>query len=140
MSKLFNLQILTPEKQFFDGEVESLAVTTTDGRFEFLADHIPVIMPLVVGTLTLKTAGGTRDVFNSEGFLEVRRDGVIVYVQACESPEEIDRHRAEEAMLRAEEHLRQKQSMQEYRQSKLALARAMSRLRLSKLDSFHMGK
>jgi F-type H+-transporting ATPase subunit epsilon len=134
MAKLFNLKILTPEKQFFDEDVESLIVTTTDGRFEFLAGHVPVIMPLAVGTLRFKTPYETNEVFNSEGFLEVRCDGVLVYVQACESPEEIDKQRAEEARLRAEERLRQKQSMQEYRQSKLALARAMARLRLSKHD------
>ena len=136
MAKLFNLNILTPEKQFFDGGVESLTVTTSDGRFEFLADHVPMIMPLVVGTLTFKTTGGTRNVFNSEGFLEVRREGVIVYVQACESPEEIDRRRAEEAKQRAEERMRQQLSMQEYRQSKLALARAMARLRIARPDGF----
>ncbi|MEL4106358.1 ATP synthase delta/epsilon chain alpha-helix domain-containing protein, partial [Oscillospiraceae bacterium WX1] len=37
-----------------------------------------------------------------------------------------------EARLRAEERLRQQQSMQEYRQSKLALARAMARLQVTK--------
>lgn len=132
MAKLFNLKILTPEKQFYDDEVESLTVSTSDGRFEFLADHVPVIMPLVVGTLVFKTVYGMAEVFNSEGFLEFRKDGAHVYVQACESPAEIDRRRAEEAKMRAEERLRQKQSMQEYRQSKLALARAMARLRLKK--------
>jgi F-type H+-transporting ATPase subunit epsilon len=135
MAKLFNLKILTPEKQFFDSDVESLIVTTTDGRFEFLADHVPVIMPLAVGTLSVRTSNGTTSVFNSEGFLEVRKEGVLVYVQACESPAEIDRRRAEEAKMRAEERLRQKQSMHEYQQSKLALARAMARLSLTKMDS-----
>ena len=137
MAKLFNVKILTPERLFFDGNVESLTVTTTDGRFEFLAGHIPILMPLAVGTLTFKTAGGKREVFNSEGFLEVRQDGILVYVQACERPEQIDRQRAEEAKIRAEERLRQKQSMQEYRQSKLAVARAMARLSLSNRDSFN---
>lgn len=132
MAKLFNLKILTPEYQFYDGEVESLTITTMDGRYCFLADHIPAVMPLVVGSLVLKTAEGTKEVFNSEGFLEAHHEGVMVFVQACESPEEIDARRAEEAKLRAEERLRQKQSMQEYRQSKLALARAMARLQITK--------
>lgn len=131
MAKMFKLTILTPERQFFDGDVEALTVTTTDGRFTFLADHVPIVMPITVGTLSLKTETETKDVFNSEGFLEVRHEGVMVYVQACEKPEEIDKSRAEEAKLRAEERLRQRQSMQEYRQSKLALARAMTRLRIT---------
>lgn len=132
MAKLFNLRILTPERQFFKGQVESLTVTTMDGRYSFLADHIPTVMPLVVGTLDIKTGNEAMTVFNSEGFLEVRHDNVMVYVQACESPEEIDNRRAEEAKMRAEERLRQQQSMQEYKQSKLAVARAMARLRVSR--------
>ncbi|SHH78583.1 F-type H+-transporting ATPase subunit epsilon [Sporobacter termitidis DSM 10068] len=139
MAKLFNLKVLTPEKQFFDGAAESLTVTTTDGRFEFLADHVPTIMPLVVGTLLIKAPEGTIEVFNSEGFLEVRHDGVLVYIQACEKPDEINKQRAEDARLRAEEHLRQQQSMQEYQQSKMALARAMARLSVSRRDGFGGG-
>jgi F-type H+-transporting ATPase subunit epsilon len=134
MAKLFNLKILTPQRQFFDGDVESIIVTTTDGKFQILADHVPMIMPLAVGTLVIKTLDGNREVFNSEGFLEVKHEGVLIYVQACERPGEIDRHRAEEALNRAEERLRQQQSMQEYRQSKMALARAMARLRLTRQD------
>lgn len=132
MAKLYNLKILTPERQVFDGDVESLIATTLDGKFEFLAGHVPVIMPLDVGTLVIRSETGTTEIFNSEGFLEVRREGVMVYIQACEKPEEIDRQRAEEAKLRAEERMRQQQSMQEYRQSKLAMARAMARLQVSR--------
>jgi F-type H+-transporting ATPase subunit epsilon len=132
MAKLFNLKILTPERQFFDGPVESVTVTTTDGRFSFLADHVPVVMPLDVGTISYRTEDETNEVFSSEGFLEVRHEGVMIFVQACESPAEIDKRRAEEAKMRAEERMRQKQSMQEYQQSKLALARAMARLRITK--------
>lgn len=136
MAKLFNLKILTPERQIFDGDVEILTVTTMDGRFSFLANHMPVVMPLVVGTLAFRTAADeTKEVFNSEGFLEFRHEGVLVYVQACEPPEDIDKQRAAEAKLRAEERLRQKQSMQEYQQSKMALARAMARLRVTNHDS-----
>ncbi len=135
MSKLFKLSILTPERQFYDGEVEVLTVTTVDGQMTFLADHVPVVMPLNVGTLVYKTADETKEIFNSEGFLEVRHDGVLVYVQACENPEEIDLRRAEEARMRAEERLRQNQSMKEYRHSKLALARSMARLRITKQNN-----
>ncbi len=56
----------------------------------------------------------------------------MIYVQACERPEDIDKRRAEEAKLRAEERMRQKNSMQEYRRSKLALARAIARLRITR--------
>jgi len=132
MYKLFNLKILTPEREFFDGEVEAVTVSAPDGRVTILADHAPFIMPVVVGMINIKKGGEWTESVNSEGFMEVNHSGVLVYVQTCEHPDEINRNRAEEARRRAEEHLRQKQSMNEYKQSEIALARAMARLKITK--------
>ena len=54
-----------------------------------------------------------------------------VIVDTCEYPEEIDLRRAQEAKERAEEQLRQKQSIQEYHMNQMALARAMTRLKVT---------
>ena len=131
MAKLFNLKILTPEREFFDGNVEAVTASAPDGKVTILADHTPFIMPVSVGNISIKRNGVWSDSVNSEGFMEVHHEGVLIFVQTCERPEEIDARRAEEARRRAEESLRQKQSMSEYRQSKIALARAMARLRVS---------
>ena len=128
MSKLFNLKIFTPEREFFSGDVEALTADAPDGSVMILADHEPFIMPVDIGNIGIKQDGEWEKSVNSEGFMEVRREGVLIFVQACERPEEIDARRAEEAKQRAEEKLRQKQSMSEYKQSKIALARAMARL------------
>ena len=53
----------------------------------------------------------------------------MLLVSSAERPEEIDINRAQAARERAKEHLRQKQSLQEYYNSKAALARAMARLK-----------
>ena len=132
MPKLFNLKILTPEREFFDGNVEAVTVSAPDGKVTILADHAPFLMPVAVGTISVKQDGAWENSVNSEGFMEVHHDGVLIYVQACEYPEEIDKRRAEEARRRATEDIRQKQSMSEYKQSKIALARAMARLRVTK--------
>jgi F-type H+-transporting ATPase subunit epsilon len=132
MAKLFNLKIITPEREFFDGEVEAVSADAPDGSLMILADHTPFIMPVSVGTIRIKIDGKWKDSVNSEGFLEVRHEGVLIFVQTCEHPEEIDTRRAEEARRRAEEHLRQKQSISEYKQSQIALARAMARLSAKK--------
>jgi F-type H+-transporting ATPase subunit epsilon len=131
MAKYFKLEVITPERLFYEGDCEILTITTTDGRFSFMAGHVPIVMPIEVGTIVIKTPDETIEAFNSEGFLEVSHSCVYVYAQACERPEEIDARRAEDALKRAEERLRQKQSINEYRQSKFALARAMARLSIS---------
>jgi len=132
MAKLFNLKIFTPEREFFDGDVEAVSADSSDGNLMILADHVPFIMPVSIGTIRIKKDGKWEESVNSEGFLEVHREGVLIFVQACEHPDEIDARRAEEAKRRAEEHLRQKQSMSEYKQSKIALARAMTRLQVAR--------
>ena len=131
MSKLYNLKILTPEREFFDGDVEAVTLNAPDGSVTILADHTPFIMPVDFGNIRFKKDGQWEEAVNSEGFMEVHHQGVIVFVQTCERPEEIDVRRAEEARRRAEEKLRKKQSMSEYKQSKLDLARAMARLRIT---------
>jgi len=85
-----------------------------------------------IGNIGIKRDDKWESSVNSEGFMEVRRDGVMIFVQSCEHPEEIDARRAEDARKRALEHMRQKQSMTEYKQSKIALARAMARLQAGK--------
>ncbi len=128
---VFMLEIYTPEREFFAGEVEALTITTTDGELTVLKDHAPITAPLVVGEIKIKQNGVWKQAFQSEGFLEVDEDGTELFVQACEWPEDIDRRRAEEAEHRARERMRQQRSMQEYQWSKIALARAMARLRIT---------
>jgi F-type H+-transporting ATPase subunit epsilon len=134
MAKLFELNIFTPERLFFSDKVEALYVTLPDGSATFMADHTPLIAPVEVATTRIKKADGTWvEAFSSEGFVDVRRNGVMMFVQTCEWPEEIDARRAEEALLRAEEQLRQKRSMAEYQRSKIDLSRAVERLRVTRL-------
>ena len=131
MYKEFSLTILTPERVFYDGTADIVTITTKDGKYTFLAGHLPFVAPLEIGTLSYRAHGVRQTVFNSEGFVEVASDGVIIYAQTCEWPEEIDENRAREAKDRAEERMRQRQSINEYKQSQIALARAMARLQVS---------
>jgi len=128
MAKLFNLKILTPERAFFDGDVEAVTANAPDGSVMVLAGHAPFIMPVSIGNIGIKQNDKWDMSVNSDGFMEVHRDGVLIFVQTCEHPDEIDARRAEEAKKRAEENMRQKQSISEYKQSKIELARAMARL------------
>ncbi len=52
-------------------------------------------------------------------------------VDTCERPEDIDRNRAQRALERAEEEMRQNKSIREYYQAQAAMARALSRLKNS---------
>lgn len=127
----FNLSIMTPERQFFSDDVEALTITAPDGELTILAGHAPMVATLKVGSIRIKQNGVWKKAFNSGGFIEVEQHECLMFVQACEWPEDIDIKRAQQAKHRAEEKLRQHHSLNEYRGSKIALARAIARLRIT---------
>jgi len=96
-----------------------------------MAGHEPLVTCLPTGELKYMVNGEWHYAAISEGFIEVMPDRSIILADSCELPEEIDIKRAEEARERAEEMLRQKQSIMEYYQTQAALNRAMNRLKVS---------
>ena len=118
MEKTFQLEIMTPEKQFFKGQAEGLIMPALDGEYGVQPGHEPIVTALEPGTVRYCVKGQWDDVIVGQGFAEVMPDYAILLVST-----------AERAKAHAEECLRQKQSMQEYHRSKAALARAMARLK-----------
>lgn len=128
MEKTFQLEILTPERPFFNGPVESLVLPALDGEYGVLAGHEPIVTAVVPGPVRYCIDGRWHEVIVTQGFAEIMSDYAVLLVSTAERPEEIDAARAQRAKERAEERLRQHESRREYFQSKAALARAMARL------------
>lgn len=126
----FKLEILTPQKQFFLGEVEAVNFVLHDGEMTVMKGHEAMLAALEIGELRIKVDGNWKYAAASQGFIEVRPDQTLIFVQSCEWPEDIDAARAEELRQRALEDMRQKQSLIEYKESQAALARAMTRLHI----------
>ncbi len=135
MSKPFRLMVLTPEREFYNGEAYSVSVQSIDGQLCVLADHIPMTSALGVGTLTIKRGEEALTAFHSEGFMEVRSDGVIVLCQACEWPEEIDLARAQEAQKRAWKRMLEQAAPEVLAHSRVALMRAMTRIKVKSMQN-----
>ena len=137
MAKTFLLSILTPEHEFYHGQVEMLRVSALDGEMSILADHAPTVVSLTEGEVTLRDAEGkTRWAAASDGFMTVTQDQTVMMLQSAEWPEDIDRVRAERSEMRAREALLQKQDRQSYLMNQAMLLRAMTRLRVS--DKHHV--
>ena len=133
MSDVFHLKILAIEKTFYDGDAISLNFQAFDGAYQILASHEPVVMAVKEGIMRFRVRDDKGDEvvktgINGLGLVNITRDMVLVLVDSIEAPEDIDRARAEAALKRAMEQLRQDQSIQEYNASRAALARALLRL------------
>ncbi len=128
----FRLKIIASDREFFNGQVQSLTVPTEDGEMGILAHHENMLISTVIGEVRFTTEDGkVEEAVVGFGFTQVMNNRVLVLVDSAEHPDEIDIRRAREAEERAKEHLRQKQSIREYHHSQASLARAMSRLRVT---------
>lgn len=132
MAKSFQLKIISCDRQFYDGPCETLVFEGLDGKYGILAGHEPMVTCLKAGELQYKIDGVWNYAAISNGFIAVNPFQTTVMADTAESPNEIDVRRANEAKLRAEEALRQKQSIQEYYHIQAALNRAMNRLKVTK--------
>lgn len=128
----FKLKIVASNKVFFDGEAKSLVVPVADdGLKGILPNHENMVAPIEFGELKFTDVDdNVTEAFVGSGFIEFFDNQATIVCISVELPEEIDERRANEAKLRAEEQLRQQQSIFEYHQSKNDLARAMERLRV----------
>ena len=131
--KTFSLKIISSDKIFYEGPCQYLTVPAPDGQKGVLPHHENMVIAVNVGDARMEVEKGKWvDIAVGAGFMEIVNNRVTMLVDTAERPEEIDIRRAEEAKERAEEQLRQKQSIQEYYHSQASLARAMNRLKVSK--------
>ena len=80
MPSLFKLNICTPEKTIFDGQVSSLCLPEESGYLGVLARHAPLISTLMPGKIIFKDAQGTLNTVlsASKGVFEIANNRVII--------------------------------------------------------------
>ncbi|MEG1606092.1 MAG: ATP synthase F1 subunit epsilon [Clostridia bacterium] len=128
----FKLSIVTPEHVFYEDEIEALVFEAPDGEFCVMAGHEPMVATLVPSELRITMAGGEKKwAAASGGFATILPDEMLVMLQTCEWPWEIDIKRAQRDKRAAQEQLRRQRSKQEYTLARNMLARAMVRLRVT---------
>ena len=127
----FALHILAAERNFYEGDCESLVVPITDGSYGIMANHKNMVAAIVPGIMEYSIPEGERVVVCvSQGILIVADNDVKVLVDTVETPEEIDENRAKAAAEQAKEAMLQKKSIQEYKSAQMRIAREMNRLKL----------
>ena len=130
--KTFALKVLASDRVFYDDRCKMVILPAQDGQLGILANHGDMVAALTMGELRIQKEDDTWETaLIGKGIMQDINNRMVVLTEFAEHPEEIDKKRAIEAKLRAEEQLRQKQSIWEYHHSKAALARAMARLKES---------
>ena len=128
----FGLKIIASDGVFYEGRCKKLIIPAPDGEKGILANHENMVIAVNVGVAHMSLHGDEwKDIAVGVGFVEIVNNRVTLIVDTAEKPEDIDVRRAQEQKERAEERLRQQQSIQQYYHTQASLARAMNRLRVS---------
>ena len=128
----FGLKIIASYKVFYEGRCRKLTIPAPDGEMGILPNHENMVIAIAVGIAYMEAEEGKRqDIALGQGFAEIVNNRVTLIVDTAENPEDIDVRHAEEQRERAQEQMRQKQSIQEYYHTQASLARAMNRLKLA---------
>jgi F-type H+-transporting ATPase subunit epsilon len=77
-----NLEILTPDKKVYEGEVSAVTVPGTLGSFQILKGHAPIISTLEDGPVIVKTNSESQTFNIKGGVVEVLENKVIVLTEA----------------------------------------------------------
>jgi F-type H+-transporting ATPase subunit epsilon len=133
MAKIIHIEIVTPRKVLFNGDVENFTAPGAMGPFQVLYNHAPIIAALVPGVFTYVEQGGKEEHFAiSGGFLELHKNSGTLLADAVEALPEIDLDRAERAMARAKERLKGYDEAIDRERAKRSLDRAEARVKAAK--------
>jgi len=126
----FFLRVITPDRTFYEGEVEMVEFNTTEGEVGVLPGHIPLTVIVKPGILKITEAEGEKSAALHAGFAEILPTGVTILAEIIEWPDEIDENRAEAALERARQRIESKETDTDLARAETALLRAMARIQV----------
>jgi F-type H+-transporting ATPase subunit epsilon len=127
-----HLEIVTPERRAFEGDVDEVIVPGAEGVLGILPHHAPLVSLLGHGVLRLKRGTEEEEFAIFGGFLQVRPDRVVVLAETADLASDIDVVRAERARREAERALeRGVVEQSDLAAARAALQRALIRLRVA---------
>lgn len=126
----FQLKITSSNGCFYEGPCESIVLPTDDGAYGIQANHEPMVIGICIGEMQLKIDDEWKTLVLGQGYAQSGNNQVTIIVDSVERPEDVDVNRALAAKQRAEERMLIKNSRKEYYRGKLAMTRAMARLKV----------
>ena len=129
----FHVEVLTPEGQVFNGEVEMVSTRTNTGSIGVLANHAPLMGILEPTELRLyKTESDVEKFAQGEGYLQVVDNRALVLVEEAIKPDDLDRSDIESRLKDAEQALDQtEKDSEEYRRNERSIRRYKAFLEVS---------
>lgn len=130
--KHFKLEIVTPKKIVYSGDVLSVTAPGVVGSFQVLYNHAPLLSAIGVGEIRLRdTEGREMHYATSGGFVDVVNNSVSMLAETAERADEIDIQRAQAAKERATNRIAERREDTNIDRARAALLRAVNRLKIA---------
>lgn len=126
------VDIVTPEKMLYSGDVEMITLPGTNGQMGILRGHAPLLSTLDIGEIVLHRREGNDYLAVSGGVVEVRPDKVTILADVAEAGTEIDEDRAAAALERARQSLAENPPPQQVPEIMASLRRSSLRLKVAR--------
>ena len=126
-----NIDVVTPKGIKYSGEAISCTAPGWDGEFQILKDHASMVTQLNIGSLSFEVDGKRKIMSTSGGYLEIQKNNISIIAETAEWADKIQVDRAREAEQRARERLKGHDGDIDVDRAKLALARALNRIRVA---------
>ncbi len=108
MAEKIYIEIVTPEKILYQGEITRISAPGAYGEFQALPEHAPFFTSLEIGKMYMDTADGENQwAAVHGGYFQIMDNRATVLADNAELAEEIDLERVEQAKARAQERLQQ---------------------------------
>lgn len=130
MAEVMKLEIITPDRRFYEGEVTMAELTTTEGNIGIYPQHIPLTAVVAPGVLKIHEQDQLLEAALLSGFITILPDKVTIMAETVEWPDEIDYQRAEESRIRAERRLSTANAEMDTLRAEMAMKRALVRLQV----------
>jgi F-type H+-transporting ATPase subunit epsilon len=130
----FQFELVTPERIVMSETVQSVRAPGIEGSFGVLAGHAPMMTALTIGLIKVTYENGLEELIaTSGGFMEVRKDKVIILADTAERAADIDVVSVEAAIAKEKAALESGQAV-DYDEARKNLDRAANRLKVAQMQ------
>lgn len=133
MADKMRLSIVTPDREFFNEEVDMVEFNTTEGEIGIYKGHVPLTVIVKPGILTITQGNTVRNAALHAGFVQILPEEVTILAEIIEWPTEIDEERAKAARDRAENRLNSGGKDIDVARAQAALMRSIARINAASL-------
>jgi F-type H+-transporting ATPase subunit epsilon len=127
------LDIITPETKVFEGEADFVQLPGAEGDMGVYPQHEALVTKLSAGEVRIDRQGKSEILAIGEGFAEITATSISILTDGAVNEKDIDEKKAEEAVKRAEELLKNSSLQgEELEATQASLARSMAQLKVKR--------